>query len=307
LDGTVARPDTPPPRPAGSTALTTEQVSAIKKYTKDTNQYLQEQAIAFQQIASTILNSLYLKIKGRTTIKEAWDMPKANFEKRSCMIMIELRKRLQDTWCSKNGNICMHFNTIQTMQEELTSLGTSLGEQDFSAIILGSLPRSYNQFISAVTATTSIFKQELNPEDLMQTIIDEYNRWSTRSGTKEKSIDSTFFAESNNRGKKKSDKDVKCFNCYKKEHKKVDCWAKGGGKEGQGPRSKSKKEEPKKEMASTAVEEGVWMAVVNNSNDKHMANDEFNDFTISEDNIFFSEEKEEEIQRLTNHPRSNSR
>jgi hypothetical protein len=26
LDGTVARPDAPPPRPAGSTALTTEQV-----------------------------------------------------------------------------------------------------------------------------------------------------------------------------------------------------------------------------------------------------------------------------------------
>jgi hypothetical protein len=70
----------------------------------------------------------------------------------------------------------MHFNTIQTMQEELASLGTSLGEQDFSAIILGSLPRSYDQFISAVTTTASVLKQELNPKDLMQTIIDEYDQ-----------------------------------------------------------------------------------------------------------------------------------
>jgi hypothetical protein len=84
-------------RPAGAGALTAEQVSAIKKHTKDINQYLQEQAIVFQQIASTILDLLYLKIKGRTTVKKAWDMLKADFEKRSCMIMIELQKQLQDT------------------------------------------------------------------------------------------------------------------------------------------------------------------------------------------------------------------
>jgi hypothetical protein len=35
---------------------------------------------------------LYLKIKGRATVKEAWDMLKADFEKRFHMIMIELRK-----------------------------------------------------------------------------------------------------------------------------------------------------------------------------------------------------------------------
>jgi gag-polypeptide of LTR copia-type len=97
LDGTTARPDNPLTRPAGAGALTAEQVSAIKKHMKEINEYLQEQAIVSQQIASTILDSLYLKIKKRTTVKEAWDMLKADFEKRSCMIMIELQKRLQDT------------------------------------------------------------------------------------------------------------------------------------------------------------------------------------------------------------------
>ena len=54
------------------------------------NQYSQEQAIVLQQIASTIPDSLYLKIKGRMTVKEAWDVLKANFKKRSCMITIKL-------------------------------------------------------------------------------------------------------------------------------------------------------------------------------------------------------------------------
>ena len=115
LDGTITRPDTLPPQPAGSNPLTKEQVSTNKRYTREMNQYLQEQAIVFQQIASTIPNSLYLKIKGRPTVQEAWDALKADFRRRSHMITIELRKQLQDTHCVENGNICTHFDNIQTL------------------------------------------------------------------------------------------------------------------------------------------------------------------------------------------------
>ena len=63
---------------------------------------------------------------------------------------------------------------------------------------------------------------------------------------------------------------------------------------------KAKKEELKKEMAGVVVEEGVWMAAVNNSNDKNMADNEFDDFTISEDDMFFSEEENKEgINKIT--------
>ena len=59
---------------------------------------------------------------------------------------------------------------------------------------------------------------------------------------------------------------------------------KGGGKEGQGPGSKSRKEKdkPKKDMANIAREEGdgVWMVIASDSGDKHMGDDEFNDFEV---------------------------
>ena len=51
------------------------------------------------------------------------------------------------------------------------------------------------------------------------------------------SKDEAFAADSS----KKKDKDkrkVECHNCHKKGHMKADCWAKGGGKEGQGPRQR---------------------------------------------------------------------
>ena len=209
LDGTATKPEDPPTRAVGAT-LTEDEVKATEKHAKDLNTYLQEQAIVFQQIASTIPDSLYLKIKGKPTVQEAWNALKADFEKRSRMITVELRKKLQDIRCAENGNIRTHFDNIRSMREELASLGAVLGEEDFSAIILGSLPKTYDQFLSAVTTTASVLKWELDPEDLMQTVIDEYDRRSTRQGThKERSADAAFFA-GNNRGKggKRMDKDI---------------------------------------------------------------------------------------------------
>ena len=40
--------------------------------------------------------------------------------------------------------------------------------------------------------------------------------------------------------KKLSDSDKECYNCHKKGHLSEDCWSKGSGKEGQGPKSRQK-------------------------------------------------------------------
>ena len=89
LDGSATKPEDPPTRAVGAT-LTEDEVRAIGKHAKDLNTYLQEQAIVFQQIASTIPDSLYLKIKGKPTVQQAWNVLKADFEKRSQMITVEL-------------------------------------------------------------------------------------------------------------------------------------------------------------------------------------------------------------------------
>ena len=55
------RPEDPLMRPVESGTMTAEEVSKVEKYTRELNQYLQDQAIVFQLITSTILDSLYLK------------------------------------------------------------------------------------------------------------------------------------------------------------------------------------------------------------------------------------------------------
>ena len=115
LDGTVTRLDNPSTRPKGST-LTVEEVSSNAQYVKDLNQYLQVEAVVFQQIALTIPNSLHLKMKGKPTVKEAaWDTLKADFKKQSHMIMVNLQKCLYDIHCINNENIQTHFDNICMM------------------------------------------------------------------------------------------------------------------------------------------------------------------------------------------------
>ena len=77
----------------------------------------------------------------------------------------------------------------------------------------------------------------------MQTVIDEFDHCSTRSGSsKDKNLDAAFFVGgAGHRSRQKLLKDLECFNYHKKGHRKSNCWAKGDGKEGQGPRSKERK------------------------------------------------------------------
>ena len=49
-------------------------------------------------------------------------------------------------------------------------------EDDFYAIVIGSLPPSYDPYISALNATSSVLGTFLSPDDLMHTITDEYDR-----------------------------------------------------------------------------------------------------------------------------------
>ena len=60
------------------------------------------------------------------------------------MFMVDLRCRLQDERCDDNANIRTHFDTMRTMRKHLAVLGDDLNDEDFSAMLLGSLPRSYD-------------------------------------------------------------------------------------------------------------------------------------------------------------------
>jgi hypothetical protein len=89
--------------------------------------------------------------------------------------MIDLRCRLQDERCEDNGNIHTHFDTLRSMCEDLAALRDNLGDKDFGTMVIGSLPHSYDSYLSTITATLSVLGTKLNPDTLMLSIIDEFD------------------------------------------------------------------------------------------------------------------------------------
>ena len=53
-------------------------------------------------------------------------------------------------------------------------MGQKLEDSDFYAVIMGSLPGSYDPYISAVNTTSSVLGTTLSADDLILTVTEEY-------------------------------------------------------------------------------------------------------------------------------------
>jgi hypothetical protein len=155
------------------------------------------------------------------------------------------------------------------MQEDLALMGQPPSKDNFYAIILGSLPPSFDPYISTVNATSSVLSTLLSPGKLMLTITEEYKYCVLKQKGAKKGENAVFHAgSSNGKGQGSLLSSLKeCFNCNKKGHYKADCWAPSRGKEGQGPKDKGKGKGKGKETETAAAtvpkqesEDQAWIA-----------------------------------------------
>lgn len=225
------------------------------------------EAVIKQLIASTIPDSLFMKVRAKGTAREIWAALAAEFERRSRMISLDLRRRLQEQRCGEKADVRAHFAKLRTMYEDLAAMGHTPEDDDFYAIILGSMPTSFETYISSLTASSTITGTVLMPEQLMTALTDEYDRRALhskpgRSGGESGDVALSAYDKSG-KGKKKN---VECFNCKKRGHYKSDCWAPGGGKEGQGPKDKEKSKD-KASKASEKDKDKAWYVHVASDSD----------------------------------------
>jgi hypothetical protein len=177
------------------------------------------------------------------------------------MVTVDLRRRLQDERCAEGGDVKTHLDKLQAIREDLIAMGADPGDENFVAIVLGSLPATFETYLSALTGASALLGKKLDPDMVLQGISDEAERRKVRAtGNGEK--EAAFYGN----GSKKPKKMMECYNCHKRGHMAKDCWAKGGGKEGQNPHRKGagKANTAKAEEASDAA----WMAAIHGPDDE---------------------------------------
>ena len=95
---------------------------------------------------------------------------KGQREKKSRMVTVDMRHKLQAEKCPESGDVRAHLYKLQAMREDLASMGGSIDDEDFTSIILGSIPQSYDTYIAAITATSSLMDKTLLPTNLIDAI-----------------------------------------------------------------------------------------------------------------------------------------
>jgi hypothetical protein len=263
---------------------TQEEERSIKEWKAELKAWKRGEAVVKQQIAATIPDSLFMKIRDKGTAVEIWEALQNDFQNKSRMVAVDLRRRLQQEHCTEKGDVRAHFAKLRTMREDLAAMGHTPGDDEFYAIILGSLPYSFEPFISALNATSSVLGTVLSPDELMQAFTDEYDRRNLGKSSKKVEENVAFSTEEGN-GRKGNGQRGKCYNCGKPGHRKDDCWAEGGGKEDQKPdwlkaKEKWQKEreggggkeldKPKAKQSAKCAEieeDAAWMAYISDSED----------------------------------------
>ena len=199
-------------------------------------------------IAASIPNSVFTNLKSKMTTKDVWDALKALYKGHTQMVLVKMSQQLQTSRCSKDNNVHEHFDKLTNLREQLGAIGKSIPDNEYTLILMGSLPESYTAILGSIATAAEMSSMTVSAAVVVKIATDEYDQHTL--GTK-KGKDEAFTIDSQ---KKKKGKrcDVKCEHCHKKGHTKAECWAKGGGNKGGGPRQKQKKDSDKSNVVSTA-------------------------------------------------------
>ena len=142
------------------------------------------------------------------------------------------------TYANEGDSIIDHISKLCTHWNMLSTLSAPISNEMFTILVSASLPDSWDSFTRLYFGNK--VKATVTSQELIGLVVDKAKRLTMR----EKEIDTANQTRpfNNNRQPQNTNLNVNsmrnqlCQNCDRTGHTKADCWAQGGGKEGQYPR-----------------------------------------------------------------------
>jgi len=126
-------------------------------------------------------------------------------------------------------------------------MGKQVSNENYTDILLASLPTLYDSTCSSISHSACLRAQPLTTNTFESMILDKFTQCKIKKN-KSNSKDEAFAADASKPKKQYS-------NCNKHGHVKANCWAKGRGKEGQGPQGPKKNNDNKSKDKVAVAEE----------------------------------------------------
>ena len=151
-------------------------------------------------------------------------------------------------------------------------MGKVVDDKDYTDTLLASLPASYNYAVSSISASAGLGSTKLTADIFEQFIIDEYDRRrlagkdSDSRNSRDKALSAADLSKKSGSKDKDKDKDkrklTECFNCHRLGHRRSQCWAKGGGNEGGGPKKPPGMKDSVAQASDKKEDIEAWAAMV---------------------------------------------
>ena len=226
------------PTPAQRDQPTKEEIGALEKW-------IEGDAKARTRIELSIRDSEMIHLSGASTAKEMWNQLSMVKESKGRLGVLATRRALYRATAEEGFDMVVHISKLRSLQDELHVMENLVSDEDFLMILLTSLPESWDNYTGSYLGSSGN-KPTITSHELIAVLLEEDRRRKGRIG---ESAGTALHAHGKDKG---TNKDKECYNCRKKGHISSDCWAKGGGKEGQG--LKGRKGSGKKNWANQAQE-----------------------------------------------------
>jgi hypothetical protein len=125
--------------PSGITATLEE----VKENKRQVAEYMQKDYLVQQHIFGTVTDRMMLQISNQTTGAAMWKEIKILHEGKSTLVKVDVRKRMLLACCDEGGDVKAHFGELNRLCQIMAGMGAIVNDEDYAAIVMGSLPDSY--------------------------------------------------------------------------------------------------------------------------------------------------------------------
>ncbi|CDO71000.1 hypothetical protein BN946_scf184844.g4 [Trametes cinnabarina] len=177
----------------------------------------------------TLPESLKLEVLTLTRAVDMWRVVTSRYDNQGDFVQVNILTQIQRLKCEEGADPRPVLAQLAKLRSEYATAGGTLSDEQYKVHILALLPLSYRPAVRAILASAQATGTSITSTALLTAINNIARDEHALEG--EQSSTSALAARSG----------MRCFNCNKEGHTKAECWSKGGGKEGQGPKRRGRK------------------------------------------------------------------